>query len=193
MSQPDDLLPRNSTPLERALSRTAGRFNPPAVVPTLWNAATCPPAVLPFLAWSLSVDEWDHGWSVEKKRAVIAAARQIHQKKGTPQAVRTALASVGQPDAEIIERADCIRHNGAAQRNGRHRRRGLAGWATYRIILKRPVTVDQAFQIQRLLGAVQRNCIELLGIDYSQAALRRNGMAARNGAYTRGVVNTSLD
>jgi phage tail P2-like protein len=186
------LLPRNSTPLERAASLAIGRFNPPKIVPSLWNAATCPPAVLPFLAWALSVDEWDHDWSIDKKRAVIAAARQIHKKKGTPFSVRTALASLGQPDAEILERADCIRRNGVAIRNGVHRRRGLAGWATYRVILKRPVTIDQAFQIKRLLAAVQRNCIELLAIDYSQAAIRRNGLVLRDGNYTRGVVNTSI-
>lgn len=193
MSAPDTLLPKNASPLERALSAATGRFSPPAIVPTLWNAATCPAAVLPFLAWALSVDEWDHGWSVEKKRAVIAAAREIHQKKGTPHAIRVSLASLGQPDAEIIERADCLRHNGEATRNGLRRRFGLPGWPTFRVILKRPVTVDQAFQIKRLLESTKRNCVKLLSIDFSQAALRRNGMATRSGAYTRGTVNTSIN
>ena len=192
MSDVPTLLPPNSTPFERALSRTLGRFNPPAVVPALWNAATCPPAVLPFLALALSVDEWDQRWSIDKKRNVIAAARYIHQHKGTPAAVRRALASVGQPDAEIIERANCIRHNGTATRNGLYRRRGRSGWATYAIVLKRPVTIDQAQQIQRILAAVQRQSIELLYINYSQAALRRNGVATRNGTYTRGAVANQL-
>lgn len=192
MSQPDHLLPKNATALERAFSVAAGRFNPPAVVPSLWNPATCPAAVLPFLAWALSVDEWDHGWPIEKKRAVIAAARAIHQKKGTPLAVRTSLAALGQPDADLIERADCLRRDGSAMRNGLRRRFGQAGWPTFRIVLKQPITVDQAFQIQRLLESTKRNCVKLLSIDYSQAALRRNGAARRNGAYTRGIVNTSL-
>ena len=191
-SDPDTLLPPSSTPLERAASRSMARFAPPRIVPTLWNADTCPAALLPYLAWALSVDEWDHGWSVEKKREVIKAAREIHQRKGTPLSIRRALASVGHPDADLIERADCIRHNGVPKRNGVHRRRGLGGWPTYRIILKRPVTIDQAFLIKRLLASTQRNCIELLAIDYSQAALRRNGVARRNGEYTRGVVNTQL-
>lgn len=186
------LLPPSSTPLERAVSRTMGRFNPDKIVPTLWNAATCPPEFLPYLAWAVSVDEWDHRWSIDKKRAVIAAAPEIHRRKGTPLAIRRALESMGQADADIIERADCIRHDGTARRNGWHRRLGQAGWATYRINLKRPVTVDQAIVIKRLLGAVTRNCVHLVAIDYSQAAIRRNGMAIRNGSYTRGVVAAQL-
>jgi hypothetical protein len=193
MSAPVSLLPNNATPLERALSQTGGRFNPPRRVPTLWNAATCPAALLPWLAWALSVDEWDHGWAVEKKRAVIAATIPVHEQKGTPAAIRTALAALGQPDAELIERADCLRHNGEARRNGLRRRFGLPGWPTFRVILKRPVTVDQAFQIQRLLTAVKRNCVVLLSVDFSAAALRRNGLHIRDGAYTRGVVNTSIN
>jgi hypothetical protein len=193
VSAPVSLLPNNAAPLERALSQTSGRFAPPRTVPTLWNAATCPAALLPWLAWALSVDEWDHGWSVEKKRAVVAASIAVHEQKGTPAAIRTALAALGQPDAELIERADCIRHDGQAQRNGLHRRRGLGGWPTFRIILKRPVTIDQAFMIKRLLASTKRNCVELLGIDFSQAALRRNGQHTRDGSYTRGTVNTSLN
>ncbi|MDT3735557.1 MAG: phage tail protein I [Denitratisoma sp.] len=193
MSGPEALLPKNATALERAASQATGRFAPPRIVPTLWNAAACPPALLPFLAWALSVDEWDHGWSVEKKRAVIAAARQIHKKKGTPHAIRVSLASVGQPDADIIERADCLRHNGEATRNGLRRRFGLAGWPTFRVILKRPVTIDQAFQIRRLLESTKRNCVVLLSVDFAQAALRRNGLHVRDGSYTRGVVNTSIN
>lgn len=192
-TQTDTLLPPSSTPLERAVARLLGqRLAAPRIVPTLWDADTCPAALLPYLAWSLSVDEWGHGWSVEKKREVIKAAREIHQKKGTPLAIRRSLAAVGHPDAELIERADCIRHDGTARRNGLHRRRGLGGWPTFRVILKRPVTVDQAWMIKRLLDSTKRNCVELLAIDYSQAALRRNGVARRNGAYTRGVVNTQL-
>lgn len=186
------LLPPSSTPLERAIEQTQARFSPAAIVPTLWNAETCPTAILPYLAWALSVDEWDHGWSEEKKRAVILEARTIHQHKGTPSAIRRALTSIGQPDADIIERADCIRRNGTARHNGWHHRLGQAGWATYRIILHRPVTIDQAQQIKRLLAAVKRNCVHLVAIDFSRATLRRNGMAARTGTYTRGVVSDQL-
>lgn len=189
----DALLPFNSTPFERSLSLASARFNPARTLPAIWNPATCQAALLPWLAWALAVDEWDYGWPVEKKRTVIAAAIAVHERKGTPSAIRTSLAALGHPDADIIERADSIRRNGVALRNGMHRRRGLSGWPTFRVVLYRPVTIDQAYQIKRMLEATKRNCVELLAIDFAQAPLRRNGLYTRNGAYTRGTVNTQIN
>lgn len=194
MTVSQSLLPPASTPFERAMEATpAARLAAlPAVVSSLWKADTCPAPLLPYLAWAVSVDEWDERWSDDRKRAVIRESRLIHQQKGTPAAIRRALASLGQPDAGIIERGDYIRHNGTALRNGVHLRKGHGGWPTYRIVLRRPVTIDQAHQIKRLLASVKRNCIVLTAIDFKQALLRHNGMAKRDGTYTRGVVATSI-
>jgi phage tail P2-like protein len=189
-----DLLPPSSTPLERAVDRaSADRLAAlPAVVASLWNAETCPPAILPWLAWAMSVDEWNEEWGVDKKRAVIAESRLIHQQKGTPAAIRRALTAIGQPDAIVVERGDYVFRNGSIARDGSHLRRGSGGWATYRIILSRPTTILQAQQIKRLLAAVHRNCIVLTAIDYRKATNQRNGTIARNGVWTRGVVNATL-
>lgn len=188
------LLPPNASALETAFDGTAAQRTAalPVVVPNLWKANTCPAALLPYLAWALSVDEWDNTWGIDRKRAVIREARAIHAQKGTPAAIRHSLATLGQVDAEIIERVDCFLHDGTATRNGMRRRRGPAGWATYRIVLKRPITIDQAQQIKRLLHGSQRNCVHLVGITYDQAAIRHNGQVTRNGAYARGTVNTEL-
>lgn len=189
------LLPPNASALEKSLDRTAAARMAtmhPSVV-TLWNAETCPAHLLPFLAWAVAVDEWDNGWGTDRKRAVIQQTPAIQRKKGTPAAIRHALATLGQPDAEIIERADCVIRNGSAIRNGLHRRRGQQGWATYRIVLRRAITVEQALLIKRLLYDTQRNCVHLVGITYNQAALCRNGQFARDGGYTRGAVNTELN
>lgn len=183
-----NLLPPSSTKLERALSQAMVRLSPARLVPTLWNSDTCPESVLPWLAQALSVDDWDTTWSIDRKRQAIKESREIHRRKGTPLAIRRALSVVGQPDAELVERADCIRRNGTARHNGYHHRKGHAGWATYRVILKRPVTVDQAQLIYRLLDSVKRNCIHLSALDFSRAAIRRNGAARRNGQYARGVI-----
>lgn len=191
MTAPATLLPANGTPLERALSVTLGRFSPPAVVPTLWNAASCPPGVLPFLAWALSVDEWDHHWSIEKKRAVIAAARAIHQKKGTPLATRTALAALNQPDAEITERSDYIRCDGSVICDGDHTCGG--DWATYRVRLLRAMTIGDAYLTKRTLAAVGRNAVHLQAIDFSAAAFRCDGTIVCNGDYSCGAVNTTIN
>ena len=187
------LLPPLSTPLERAIEQAQARFSPPQRIPGLWSADDCPEALLPYLAAALSVDEWSHGWSVEKKRAVVREAIYNHEHRATPSAIRRALAALGHPDAELIERADYVKRNGSARRDGRHRRFGQDGWATYRIILHRPVTIDQAQQIKRLLLAVGRNCVHLVALDFSRATLRRNGVARRSGQYTRGVVIDQLN
>lgn len=193
MASVPSLLPPSSTALERAIEQTqAARLTHDESVPALWNPAACPAVFLPHLAWALSVDEWSYGWNVEKKRAVIAEARAIHRHKGTPAAIRRALAAIGQPDAQLMERSDGIKRNGVFRHDGNHHRKGRAGWASYRVILSRAATIDQAQQIKRLLAAVQRNCVHLVAIDFRRAALRRNGRAPRTGIYTRGVVADQL-
>lgn len=186
---PDHLLPSNAAPIERALSQSTGKFVPARLVAELWNAQTCPESVLPYLAWALSVDQWDSTWPVQIKRDIIDAARLLHQRKGTPWSIKHALAIMGHPDAIVIERADYIHHDGAALRNGHHARRGPAGWATYRVVLQRPIIIDQSVQMRALLDSMKRNCVHLVALDFSQVALRHNGEHVRDGSYTRGVIN----
>ncbi|MCG7548439.1 phage tail protein I [Pseudoalteromonas sp. Of7M-16] len=61
---------------------------------SLWNPFLCPEALLPWLAWSVSVDEWDEAWSEAVKRQVIEDAFSVHQVKGTPYALQKALDSL---------------------------------------------------------------------------------------------------
>lgn len=182
------LLPRNTTPLERALEQSLTTYDHPEQVPDLWNAATCPKPILPWLAWALSVDDWESDWSEDKKREAISESIEIHEHKGTLSAILRALSIRGQPDAIVIERADYIKHNGEALRNGLHRRGGIASWATFRIILQRPITIDQSQAILRMIDSVKRNCCHMVGMDFTAVALRHNGFATRNGEYTRGLI-----
>jgi phage tail P2-like protein len=183
------LLPPNTTQLERNAESTQLRIAPQRIVPTLWNAQTCPANLLPWLAWSSSTEDWDHQWSADQKRAAIASSAEEHRYKGTPAAIKKALEVRGHPDAILIERADYIHHNGEATRNGLRRRGGPTQWATYRIILQRPITLDQASTITALLGSVTRNCCHLAALDYTRVALRHNGFAVRDGQYSRGTIN----
>jgi phage tail P2-like protein len=194
MSNPATLLPPSSTALERAVDRSAAARLAalPSLVTSLWNAATCPAALLPYLAWALSVDEWNDGWGEDKKRAVIAESRYIHQHKGTLSAIYRALSALGQVGAIVIERGNFNRYNASIPRDGSRLRAGSGGWATYRVVLALPTTINQAMQIKRLLAAVQRNCITLTAIDYRQASNQRNGTILHNGVWTRGVVDTSI-
>lgn len=89
-----DLLPPNATDQERALSSAINR-PVPVVVREMWNPDTCPASLLPWLAWSLSVDAWDFQWTDAQKRGAIKASVAVHKRKGTIGALLTALDSLG--------------------------------------------------------------------------------------------------
>ncbi|EDY85439.1 phage tail protein I [gamma proteobacterium HTCC5015] len=99
----DTLLPPKSTPLQRALETTLHQEVAVDVpIKTLWNPDTCPEPLLPWLAWSLSVDRWDTNWSATQKRGVIKAAVELHKKNGTPSAVKRSIEALGF-SAKLIE------------------------------------------------------------------------------------------
>lgn len=183
------LLPPNSTPLERALANVAARIsNIPVPITSIWNADTCPLNLLPWLASALSVDDWDDTWPEAMKRATIAASLEIHRTKGTVQAVMTALAAAGHPDAQLIERVDYQRHDGAITRNGIYRRGGPSQWATFRVILNRATTIDLAEQVVRRIANAKRLSCHLTVFDYRRSELRHNGSALHDGTHTRGII-----
>jgi len=90
------LLPPNATPLERNLAAAGAAIAEiPIPIRDIGDSATCPTAVLPFLAWERSVDRWDPDWPEATKRAVIDAAFLVHQRKGTVGAIRRAIEPLG--------------------------------------------------------------------------------------------------
>jgi phage tail P2-like protein len=92
----DHLLPANASSQERALSLAIERAGSvPVPVRDAWNPDTCPPQLLGWLAWALSVDEWDGSWTDDQKRAVIKRSVAVHRYKGTIGAVREAIAALG--------------------------------------------------------------------------------------------------
>lgn len=129
------LLPPNSTAAEQAIEQAKARaFALPVSVDQLWSAATCPAALLPWLAWALSVDSWDGQWSEERQRAVIAASIGVHRRKGTVGAVKAALLAAGYGEA-ILREAWSYPKLGRMQVLGQSWRLGLTGatWADYEI------------------------------------------------------------
>lgn len=89
------LLPPNRTPLEAALSATTAVAIAPEVIAGLWTPASCPAALLPWLAWAMSVDDWDPAWTVATQRQVVAESLAVHRRKGTVWAVKHAIAAAG--------------------------------------------------------------------------------------------------
>lgn len=101
----DAILPRTAASIERAvLTAELARIATvdPAVIVTIWNPATCPAALLPWLAQGVSVDVWSDAWPESQKRAVIAASPMVHRLKGTLGAVRRALAAFNL-ESRIVE------------------------------------------------------------------------------------------
>jgi len=98
------LLPPNATDQERALEGATVRIGDvPVPIRDLWNPQACPEALLPWLAWALSVDNWDASWPAQIKRDVIAESLELHRHKGTPWAVERALIVAGSPNARVEE------------------------------------------------------------------------------------------
>ncbi|WP_288739563.1 phage tail protein I [uncultured Rheinheimera sp.] len=90
------LLPPNSSELENLLSQVADRATDiPLAIRDILNPWKCPTSLLPWLAWSRSVDEWSDSWSEQKKRAVIAASFSVHKTKGTIGSVKRAIGALG--------------------------------------------------------------------------------------------------
>jgi len=98
------LVPPNSTALERAADLTASVRISGIKVPIrhLWDPDKCPVLLLPWLAWAVSVDEWNPEWSETQKRQVIKRSPAVHRQKGTRGAVESALEALGFT-VEIIE------------------------------------------------------------------------------------------
>lgn len=103
MTQLSQLLPRNSTPLERALADAMAARVDPGVIARYHNPDTCPTELLPWLAWEAHVDGWDTAVTEAQQRALIRNSWDLHKYKGTPWAVLTALAAIGYPRARLTE------------------------------------------------------------------------------------------
>lgn len=89
------LLPFNASLLERSVEGTICRASEVSVsISDLWNPRTCPVKLLPWLAWSLSVDAWDSEWTESIKRQVIADSVDVHRTKGTLAAIRRVLSGL---------------------------------------------------------------------------------------------------
>lgn len=182
------LLPPNATSAERAIEGATARIGAvPCLIADLWNPKNCPAALLPWLAWALSVDEWSPDWSEDAKRATIAEAAEIHRRKGTPWAIKRALASAGFGDAELVENMPGKAYDGTLAHNGAETYAPLDHWAEYRVYLMRPITIAQAAQVRRILAAVAPARCHLKQLNYTRALNIYDGSIRHDGAYSHGV------
>lgn len=185
----ESLLPPNASTLERAISATGAQLSA-LLVPTRFvrDSQRCPEALLPFLAWELSVDEWNTDWGEDVKRSVIAASVQVHRHKGTRGAVRRALAAIfGDTGFTLIEGADAGHYDGSKAYNGLHYYSGGAYWASYSVLLSRPISIKQAASVRRILAWVAPARCHLQALNYEQSLNAYDGAIRYDNTYTHGV------
>lgn len=113
------------------------------------------------------MDDWDSSCDAERKREVVRRSAEIHRRKGTVAAVKTALKAAGYGDAELVERwspnvlSDDLLIDGSWQlAAGDH-------WAEYRVILDQPITVAQAAHVRAILGSVSPARSHLKVLDFT--------------------------
>jgi phage tail P2-like protein len=186
------LLPPSATDQERAIANSLARLSDvPVPIRTLYNAATCPLALLPWLAWAYSVGEWDSEWPEATKRAVIASSVAVHRIKGTPASIQMALTAAGYPDATIVEGDADNDYDGSILFDGKatYGQPNSSNWAYYRVRLGHPISNAQAAQVQRILSATAPARCVLAGLEFDEVAATYNAAINYDGTYNYGIVS----
>lgn len=182
------LLPPSATDTEIAVSLASARIDTlDAPARLMWDPETVPAAFLPWLAWSLSVDDWDPTWPENVQRMFIAASVDIHRAKGTKRAIQRALDSIGFGDAQILEYYGTDFYNGSFLHDGSHTHALADEWAEYRLVLNRPVSVAQSEVVRRILNNVAPARCHLAALDFTQALNLYAGTIPYDGSFTYGV------
>lgn len=156
-------------------------------ITTLWNADTCPVAFLPWLAWALSVEIWDSGWSEDAKRGVIRESIAVHRQKGTVASVKRALAAAGYGDAVVIERYGWELHDGKHIYDGSREYNEPDHWAEYRVKLVRPISLKQAAQVREILATVAPVHCHLKALEYDEALHLYDAEITNDATFAYGV------
>ena len=97
------LLPINASQLLKDLeSSSLKATNVETLNRYITNPDLAPDNILPWLAFSVSVDNWSDNWSLAVKREMIKNSISLHQIKGTKKAIKKALEIIG-VSGEITE------------------------------------------------------------------------------------------
>ncbi len=111
MGNDKTLLPINASELLKDLENTSLRATTlEALNRYANNPDLAPENILPWLAFAVSVDDWNDDWEIDIKRNIIRASIKIHKKKGTIGALKKALSAFNFVDIKIEE---WFEYNGA--------------------------------------------------------------------------------
>lgn len=185
---PNSLLPYNSSVFEHSIGKVAKKSTAlPVEIDTLFNPDTCPAHLLGHLAWSLSVDAWDSNLSERVKRGLCRFSIEVHKSKGTVHAIKRALAQAELGNSLVLEGRSGYLRGGSMPRDGFVLRGNNQGWAQYKVVVDRLLSLKQAQFARLLLTIAQPVRCHLWALDFSGATALHNGVIFRDGQYTRGV------
>lgn len=182
------LLPPNASALQRLLADVGLPAIDPTPLRWLADANRCPAPLLPWLAWARAAEGFDAAGTEARQRELIRCAIPIHQRKGTVAAVRDIFRALGLGEVTIEQGRSGYRRDGTRTRTA-FNKRGLRAdtWAEYRVICYSRLTTSQAALARQMLANIAPARCKLFELDFSNAALVRNGLGCRNGSYTRGT------
>lgn len=193
MTEP--LLPPSlaTDPRFAALESLTGRLSSLDLLPLLvYLVDVVDPSALPYLAEQFSLigaDGWTLAETESARRALISSAIELHSHKGTPFAIREVFRLLGLGEVVIEEGRSGYCRDGTRTRDGFSMRgEKHDNWAEYRILTNRLLSVQQAEAARHMLAAFAPARCHLYEINFSDAALIRNGFARRDGTYSRGSV-----
>ncbi|HAI4170924.1 TPA: phage tail protein I [Escherichia coli] len=190
MTEPLQLPP----PLEgdislRTLGRLAGRLdNIDLSVLMVFLVDIVDSSALPWLGeqFSLSGDGWELAESDDVRRMLIKAAIELHRYKGTPWSIREVIRRFGFGEVDLIEGTGRLSYDSNRSYNGLFVHGDAAAWAVYRVILKQPITNDQAAMLRQTLAAFAPARCHLASLEYQSVAIRYNNTAIHDGSYNHG-------
>ena len=190
MTEPLQLPP----PLEgdislRTLGRLAGRLdNIDLSVLMVFLVDIVDSSALPWLGeqFSLSGDGWELAESDDVRRMLIKAAIELHRYKGTPWSIWEVIRRFGFGEVDLIEGTGRLSYDGNRSYNGLFVHGDAAAWAVYRVILKQPITNDQAAMLRQTLAAFAPARCHLASLEYQSVAIRYNNTAIHDGSYNHG-------
>ncbi|XJK98769.1 phage tail protein I [Escherichia coli] len=191
MTEPLQLPP----PLEgdislRTLGRLAGRLdNIDLSVLMVFLVDIVDSSALPWLGeqFSLSGDGWELAESDDVRRMLIKAAIELHRYKGTPWSIREVIRRFGFGEVDLIEGTGRLSYDGNRSYSGLFVHGDATAWAVYRVILKQPITNDQAAMLRQTLAAFAPARCHLYQPGVSVCGtIRYNNTAIHDGSYNHG-------
>ena len=179
---PVTVLPYTAALLEKALvdtyvERQADVLELEDEIPIrhLYNPDTCPVALLPYLACFISVDAPSVDFSETQLRQLIRDSYILHTRKGTIQALKDVIASLGYRLNRIEEGVASTPAVPATD------------WARYRLVMDTALTIESGRALQKLIVGAAPVSRELVEITYDQAN-SYNGVIRYDGTHAYGRI-----